>query len=48
MKWLDTDVIKAFGGTDLVLFIYSSMQRKSKQGKIIRTGNEIMTVMNKV
>lgn len=33
MKWLDTDVMKAFGDTDLVLSIYSGMQRKSRQGE---------------
>lgn len=29
MKWLDKDVIQAFGHADLALFIYSNMQRKS-------------------
>lgn len=29
MKWLDMDAIKAFGDTDLVLSVYSNMQRKS-------------------
>lgn len=47
MKWLDRDAIKAFGCADLVLFIYGTCKGKVK-GKIIRIGNEIMTIMNKV
>lgn len=48
MKWLDTDVIKAFGYEIWRCLFTATCKGKVNKGKIIRTGNEIMTVMNKI